>query len=75
MTDQVVKDQVYATLPNDPQTCLEAINRGVPLSKVASTSKLQSGIKDLAHKLHQQFQVQGDSIGNGARLRKRFWIF
>lgn len=73
--DQVVKDPVYATLPNDPQTCLEAINRGVPLSKVTPNSKLQSGIKDLAHKLHQQFQVQEDSAGNGARPRKRFWIF
>lgn len=73
--DQVVKEPVFTMLPYDYEPCLEAINRGVPLGKVAPNSRLWAGIKDLAHKLNQKVEVQEESAGNGARPRRRFWIF
>jgi len=65
--EQVVKDSAYATLPNDPEICLEAINRGVPLVRVAAHSKIWSGVKDLAQKLHRHFEAQEESAVGEAR--------
>jgi pilus assembly protein CpaE len=74
--DQVVKEPVFSTLSPDYDSCLEAINRGVPLAKVAPNSKLCTEIKVLANKLNQQTEVQEESAaGNGARPRRRFWLF
>ncbi len=73
--DQVVREPAFATLPNDFQASTEAINRGVPLAKVAPNSKLWLGIKELAQKLDQQVHAQEEANSNGARPRRRFWIF
>jgi pilus assembly protein CpaE len=72
--DQVLKEPVFATLPSDHETVVEAINRGVPLGKVAPNSKLWLAIKGLAQKLNQQVQTQEDFADNG-RSKRRFWIF
>jgi pilus assembly protein CpaE len=73
--DQVVREPVFATLPVDFQASTEAINRGVPLAKVAPNSKLWLGIRELAQKLNQQVQTREEADSNGARPRRRFWIF
>jgi pilus assembly protein CpaE len=73
--NQVIKDPVFATLPNDEHHSDEAINRGVPLSRIAPNSKLWLAIKDLAQKLQQQAKPQEETAGNGTRPRRRFWIF
>ncbi|MDI6812581.1 MAG: AAA family ATPase [Deltaproteobacteria bacterium] len=73
--DQVVKEPVFATLSPDYDTCLEAINRGVPISKVGPSSRLCTEIKVLANKLSEQSEIQETSAGNGARPRRRFWLF
>jgi pilus assembly protein CpaE len=74
--DQVVKEPVFATLPIDDTSSIEAINRGVPLGKLSPNSKLWLGIKEMAVKLNQQCQTQEEAAAdNGTRPRRRFWIF
>lgn len=74
--DQVIKEPAFAALPADGQNASEAINRGVPLAKIAPNSKLWLAIMELAQKLHQEAQPQEEAAaGNGTRPRRRFWIF
>ncbi len=73
--DQVVKEPAFATLPNDPEPLIEAINRGVPLVRTAPNSRLQMALQDLAQRLHRQMGLQDELSGNGTRPKRRFWIF
>jgi pilus assembly protein CpaE len=73
--DQVVKEPVFATLPNDGEPLLEAINRGVPLAKTAPSCKLYLALQELAQRLQRHMGLQEEVSSNGARAKRRFWIF
>lgn len=71
--EQLLKQKPYFTLPSDYANVSEAINRGIPLAKVSSKSKLWLSLQQLAGQLLTQFHQAEE--GKRTPVRKRFWVF
>jgi pilus assembly protein CpaE len=71
--EKILDEPPLAVLPSDYVPLIEAINQGVPLSKVAPRSKLYAGLREMAQKIINQ--TGAEKSANGAQARKRFWIF
>ncbi len=58
---------VFATLPSDYATLIDAINQGLPLGEIAPRSKLWRGFRNVAKNLtiQQQREAQQSSIAKG----------
>ncbi|MGD0827237.1 MAG: hypothetical protein ABSA09_04035 [Desulfobaccales bacterium] len=72
--ERIMDEPPLAILASDYQASIEAINKGVPLAKVAPRSKLYLGLKDVAQKI---IRLHGgeEKGANAATGRRRFWIF
>lgn len=72
--EKILEGPPFAILPNDFLPLIEAINQGVPLSKVGPRSKLYLGLKEMSQKIISS--TTGEEKGaHGSAPRRRFWIF
>jgi pilus assembly protein CpaE len=70
--EQVLKEKPFFTLPNDFKQVNEAINRGIPLGKMAPNSKLWKSLVELGNLVMGPRQGLDDTA---SRPRRRFWVF
>ncbi len=71
--EKILEEPPFAVLPSDYLPLMEAINQGVPLTKVGPRSKLNTGLKNLAQKV---INTREGENGNAKVMqpRRRFWI-
>jgi pilus assembly protein CpaE len=74
--EQLLQQNVFATLPSDDSDMMETLNRGAPLGVTAPRCQLWKGIKALAEQV--QRELPGESEQQPvpeATAKRKFWIF
>ena len=72
--EKILEEPPFAVLPSDYLPLMEAINQGVPLTKVEPRSKLNLRLKELAQKVISTGPGEGGQA-KGMQPRRRYWIF
>jgi Flp pilus assembly CpaE family ATPase len=75
--EQVVKQQVFATLASDSQLMMEALNRGAPLGVIGPRSKLWRDLRSLAEKVNLEMpaEMEQTAVSSVAEPKRKFWLF
>ena len=75
--EQVVKQEVFATLSSDYPLMMEALNRGAPLGVIGPRSKLWRDLKALAEqvKLEMTAEMEQAGVSVAAEPKRKFWLF
>ena len=67
--EQMLQQNVFATLPSDYYAMMEALNRGAPLGLTAPRSKLWKGMKTLAEQVMRELPGGARRTGPGSLHR------
>ncbi len=75
--EQVVKQQVFATLASDSPLMMEALNRGAPLGVIGPRSKLWRDLRALAEKVNLEMpaEMEQTAVSSVAEPKRKFWLF
>jgi len=73
--EQLLQQNVFATLASDYFTMMETLNRGTPLGLTAPRSKLWKGMKALAEQVKRELPGEPEGMGLEASSKRKFWFF
>jgi pilus assembly protein CpaE len=73
--EQLLQQNVFATLPSDDSSMMETLNRGAPLGITAPRSRLWKEIKALAEQVQRELPGGSEQPVPEAAGKRRFWIF
>jgi pilus assembly protein CpaE len=73
--EQLLQQNVFATLASDYLTMMETLNRGTPLGITAPRSKLWKGIKSLAEQVKRELPGDSEELALDVSSKRRFWFF
>jgi pilus assembly protein CpaE len=73
--EQLLQQNVFATLPSDYSTMMETLNRGNPLGLTAPRSKLWKGMKTLAEQVKRELPGEAEELGLETSSKRKFWFF
>ena len=74
--EQLLQQNVFATLASDYMAMMETLNRGTPLGLTAPRSKLWKGIKTLADQVIRELPGgELEELGQEASSKRKFWPF
>jgi pilus assembly protein CpaE len=73
--EQLLQQNVFATLASDNMAMIETLNRGTPLGLTAPRCKLWKGIKTLADQVLRELPGELAELGQEAPAKRKFWPF
>ena len=73
--EQLLQQNVFATLSSDYLTMMETLNRGTPLGLTAPRSKLWKGMKALAEQVKRELPGEPAELALEASSKRKFWFF
>ncbi len=73
--EQLLQQNVFATLASDYFTMMETLNRGTPLGLTAPRCKLWKGMKTLAEQVKRELPGEPEELGLEASSKRKFWFF
>lgn len=73
--EQLLQQNVFATLASDYLTMMETLNQGAPLGLAAPRSKLWKDMKTLAEQVVREMPGELAELGSEASSKKKFWLF
>jgi len=73
--EQLLQQNIFATLPSDDLTMMETLNRGAPLGVTAPRCRLWKEIKTLAEQVQRELPGKSEQPAAEAAAKRRFWIF
>ena len=73
--EQLLQQNVFATLASDYMAMMETLNRGAPLGLTAPRCKLWKGIKTLADQVIRELPGELAELGQEASSKRKFWPF
>jgi pilus assembly protein CpaE len=73
--EQLLQQNVFATLASDYAVMMETLNRGAPLSLTAPRSKLWKGIQTLAEQVTRELPGELQEQAVETSTKRKFWIF
>ena len=73
--EQLLQQNVFATLASDYMAMMETLNRGAPLGLTAPRCKLWKGIKTLADQVTRELPGELAELGQEASSKRKFWPF
>ncbi|MCL4502917.1 MAG: hypothetical protein M1438_13875 [Deltaproteobacteria bacterium] len=73
--EQLLQQNVFATLSSDYFTMMETLNRGTPLGLTAPRGKLWKGLKSLAEQVKRELPGDAEELALDVSAKRRFWFF
>jgi pilus assembly protein CpaE len=73
--EQLLQQNVFATLASDYFTMMETLNRGTPLGITAPRCKLWKGMTSLAEQVQRELPGEPEPLVLEGASKRRFWFF